>query len=122
MPSWRSTAPLFQSRCLRASCLGTKRERLRGRIRRGRVGFVEGAVQSLSLFSTVLLTLDNVRITVPNGAVWGSTIRNMSALGIRRVDVTIGVAYEADIDEAKARAELAQAAAQLAALRKLRKR
>lgn len=59
-----------------------------------------GAVQSLTLFVTNLNTPDNVRIVVPNSRIWGASIRNYSANPTRRIDLTVGIAYEDDIGKA----------------------
>ncbi|MBH63200.1 MAG: mechanosensitive ion channel protein MscS [Alphaproteobacteria bacterium] len=61
-----------------------------------------GTIQELNLFFTVMATPDNVRITVPNGQVWGSAVHNYSANSTRRVDISAGIAYDADIDKAMA--------------------
>lgn len=62
------------------------------------VGGQSGKVDEIDLFSTTLDTGDNRRIFVPNGSIFGSTIENTTFHRQRRVDVTIGVAYAADID------------------------
>lgn len=64
-------------------------------------GGVTGKVFEIGLFTTVFDTPDNRRIIVPNGSVFGDTIENVSHHDSRRVDVAVGVAYEADIDEAR---------------------
>jgi len=64
------------------------------------VGGVEGAVTELNMMATVLTTGDNKMITVPNSTVWGSAITNFSALGKRRVDLQVGVAYGTDLRKA----------------------
>lgn len=64
------------------------------------VGGVSGTVQAITLFTTEMTTPQNVQITVPNGQVWGQAVVNYSANKTRRLDLTIGIAYEADIDEA----------------------
>ncbi len=61
-----------------------------------------GTVKSLTLFTTVLATPDNVRIIVPNVDLWGKAIRNFSANPTRRLDVEIGMAYADNIDQALA--------------------
>lgn len=66
------------------------------------VGGIEGSVTELNMMATVLTTADNKKVTVPNGAVWGSAITNFNALGIRRVDVQVGVAYGTDLVAARA--------------------
>ena len=60
----------------------------------------QGTVKSLKLFTTELDTLDNVRITAPNGKVFGDLITNFTAHGERRVDVAFTLNVEDDIDEA----------------------
>ena len=56
-----------------------------------------GLVAEIGLFSTTLNTLDNKRVIVPNGSVWGETITNYTANETRRVDMTFGVSYEDDL-------------------------
>ena len=63
-------------------------------------GGVEGAVTELNMMATVLATADNKKVTVPNATVWGSAITNFSALGKRRVDTVVGVAYGTDLTKA----------------------
>lgn len=65
-------------------------------------GGVEGSVLELNMMAAVLATADNKRVTVPNKTVWGGAITNFSALGKRRVDTVIGIAYGSDIAKAKA--------------------
>lgn len=60
-----------------------------------------GTVKAISLFTTEIATLDNVQITLPNGQVWDSAIKNYSAYDTRMVDLTIGVAYQADLKRAQ---------------------
>lgn len=62
---------------------------------------VMGEVEKVGLFSTTLITPDRTTITVPNGKIWGSTIQNFSDQPNRRVDVPVGVSYEADLDRAQ---------------------
>ena len=72
---------------------------------------VIGKVILIDLFTTVLDTPDNRRIIVPNGAIFGGTIENISFHKTRRIEISVGTAYNADLD--KVRAVLDQAAAQL---------
>lgn len=65
-------------------------------------GGVEGTVQQISLFSTVLDTIDNKRVIVPNGTISTSTITNCSSEGQRRVDMEISASYDAPLKEVKA--------------------
>ncbi|MCB9730181.1 MAG: mechanosensitive ion channel [Deltaproteobacteria bacterium] len=64
-------------------------------------GGVTGVVKAIDLFTTALDTPDNRRFILPNSTVFGATIENMSHHGFRRVDVTVGVAYDADIDRTR---------------------
>ncbi len=61
-----------------------------------------GAVTALGIFSTTLQTPNGIVITVPNGQIYGGTIKNYSPTDLRQVDVAVGVAYDADIDAARA--------------------
>jgi small conductance mechanosensitive channel len=56
-----------------------------------------GAVQEISIFTTTLNTPDNIRVTIPNSAVYGAVIKNYAANGTRRVDMVMGVSYTDDI-------------------------
>ncbi|MDO4488077.1 MAG: mechanosensitive ion channel [Eubacteriales bacterium] len=47
----------------------------------------EGTVKEVTLFYTVLTTVDNKRITVPNGSLMNANIIDFSAEDIRRVDL-----------------------------------
>ena len=49
---------------------------------------VSGVVKKLTLFYTVLTTLDNKRVTVPNGALMNANVIDYSAEPTRRVDLT----------------------------------
>ena len=63
-------------------------------------GGVEGAVLELNMMATVFATADNKKVVVPNKVVWGSAITNFSALGKRRVDTKVAVAYGTDLKRA----------------------
>ncbi|MBR5534823.1 MAG: mechanosensitive ion channel [Ruminiclostridium sp.] len=53
---------------------------------------VDGVVQEVTLFYSVLLSLDNKRITVPNGSLMNANVVNYSTEALRRVDLTFGCA------------------------------
>lgn len=61
-----------------------------------------GTVKNLTLFTTELATGDNVQVLIPNGQVWGSAIVNQSAYGERRIDLSVEMKPDADIDGALA--------------------
>lgn len=65
------------------------------------VAGTSGKVDEIELFSTRLITPDNRVLILPNASVFGSTIENVNALTTRRVDVNVGVAYGASIDETR---------------------
>lgn len=54
---------------------------------------VMGKVETMGVFSTVLLTPDNIKVMVPNGKVFGDTIKNVTAMETRRIDLVIGIGY-----------------------------
>lgn len=60
----------------------------------------EGVVDDVNIFTTNLATIDNVKVIIANGEAWGSTIKNFTSLGLRRVDVDYGIHYDDDIDKA----------------------
>ncbi|MFQ5498386.1 MAG: mechanosensitive ion channel family protein [Candidatus Zixiibacteriota bacterium] len=60
-----------------------------------------GSVEEIRIFNTVLTTLDNRSIIVPNASVLGGTITNYSAHDTRRIDLTIGIGYDDDLKEAR---------------------
>lgn len=62
---------------------------------------VEGKVEMIDLFYTVLLTSDNKQIHVPNGSLANSTVVNVTAQKERRLDLTVGIGYNANIKQAK---------------------
>lgn len=64
-------------------------------------GGQSGTVTAINIFNTVLTTPDNRVITVPNSAVLGGTIINVTANDTRRVDMTFGIGYDDDLLKAK---------------------
>jgi small conductance mechanosensitive channel len=63
-------------------------------------GGAAGTVQEIAVFSTTLNTPDNVRVMVPNSAVYGAMVKNYSANDTRRNDLLIGIDYSDDIGKA----------------------
>lgn len=64
-------------------------------------GGVSGSVSKISVFTTDINTVDNKKIIVPNAQIMNGTITNYTAEKTRRVDLTFGVGYEADISKVK---------------------
>lgn len=59
----------------------------------------EGNVADIGIFYTTLLTLDNIKIEIPNGAVTSGTIKNYTAEKLRRVDLDFAVSAASDLDK-----------------------
>ena len=60
-----------------------------------------GTVEELAIFNTVLATLDNKRVMVPNGVVTSNIITNISGQGVIGVELTYGIGYNDSIDAAR---------------------
>jgi len=61
---------------------------------------VEGAVESITLFSTTLMHADRSRVVIPNRKIVGEILHNYGR--VRQLDFTVGVAYDTDLDAALA--------------------
>lgn len=59
-----------------------------------------GEVEAVSIVSTTVRTLDNQVVILPNSAVWGSIITNVTVSPMRRVDMVFGIGYGDDIETA----------------------
>jgi small conductance mechanosensitive channel len=64
-------------------------------------GGAAGVVKSISIFTTIMTSGDNKEIIVPNGQIYSGTITNYSAKETRRVDMIVGIGYDADLKRAK---------------------
>ncbi|MGY6648888.1 mechanosensitive ion channel family protein [Wenyingzhuangia sp. IMCC45574] len=60
-----------------------------------------GEVKEIQIFVTKIITPQNKLVIIPNGPLSNGNIKNYTEEGQLRVDLTIGVAYEADIRKAK---------------------
>ena len=60
-----------------------------------------GTVAEITLVNTHLTTINNHDVIIPNGDITTSAVINYTALPNRRVDITIGVGYDANIKTAK---------------------
>ncbi|MEI8623658.1 mechanosensitive ion channel [Pseudoalteromonas sp. B137] len=60
-----------------------------------------GTVKKIEIFSTELRTPDNKVIIVPNSQIMSGAITNFSRESTRRIDLVIGVGYDADLRHAK---------------------
>ena len=59
----------------------------------------EGVVKDITMFYTVIMTLDNKRITIPNGSLMNANVTNFSSEPQRRVDLVFSCAKSADINQ-----------------------
>lgn len=73
------------------------------------VAGVSGKVYAIEIFTTTIDSFDNRRYIVPNSSVFGATIENITFHPQRRIDLTIGVGYDADIDQTRSVLESAVA-------------
>ena len=62
---------------------------------------VSGSVETIKIFTTTLTTPDNKTVIVPNSGIYEGNIINYSAKETRRVDLLVGVSYDADLAEVK---------------------
>ncbi len=60
-----------------------------------------GVVKEIEIFTTKILTPTNKEVIIPNGALSNGNITNYTTEGYLRVDLTIGVSYDADIKQTK---------------------
>jgi small conductance mechanosensitive channel len=63
------------------------------------VGSLLGTVHEVNLFTTILETVDGMYIAAPNSIIWGSSIKNFTRNGKRRMDIVIGISYTDSIDQ-----------------------
>lgn len=65
------------------------------------VGDASGYVEDLELLTTILRTLDNRTVIIPNSKLTDNNIVNYSTLGVLRLDLVLGVAYDSDLKQVK---------------------
>jgi small conductance mechanosensitive channel len=61
---------------------------------------VEGVVDSIGMFKTILNHADKSQVVIPNRKIVGEILHNYG--NIRQLDITVGVAYETDLNAALA--------------------
>ena len=64
-------------------------------------GNLEGKVTKIEMFYTTLFTVDNKKVVIPNGTLSNSSLINVTAEDKRRIDITVGVSYTANLKLAK---------------------
>jgi small conductance mechanosensitive channel len=60
-----------------------------------------GKVDTVEIFSTVLITPDDIRLIIPNSQITSDVITNFATTPNRRVDLVIGISYNDNIGDAK---------------------
>jgi small conductance mechanosensitive channel len=63
---------------------------------------VVGIVQEIGIFNTTILSAENKTIILPNGGLSTGVITNYTTHGNLRVDLTMAVALDVDVDKARA--------------------
>lgn len=61
----------------------------------------EGTVSEIQIFYTKLTTPDDRTVVLPNGTLANSSLTNVTDIGTRRLDLTVGISYKADLKHAK---------------------
>jgi small conductance mechanosensitive channel len=61
----------------------------------------KGNVKEIRIFNTILSTIDNKTVFIPNGPLSTGTIVNFSAEEKRRIDMVISISYSDDMDKAR---------------------
>ena len=59
-----------------------------------------GTVKQIGLFTTIMATVDNKKIIIPNGKIFDDVITNYAGYDTRRVDFVFGISYSDDINKA----------------------
>ncbi len=65
------------------------------------VGTTTGEVIAIDLLSVKLRTFDNLLVRIPNETLLKSEIRNLAGFPLRRIDVPVGVSYDADLEHVR---------------------
>ena len=62
---------------------------------------LEGTVSEIQMFYTILLTVDNRRVVIPNGVLSNNSLINVTAQDKRRLDIDVGIGYASDLKLAR---------------------
>jgi small conductance mechanosensitive channel len=60
-----------------------------------------GVVQEIQIFNTILKTIHQRLIVIPNSILTGDVVENITGAGIIRLNLTFGIGYDDDIDNAR---------------------
>ncbi len=69
-----------------------------------------GTVHEVRIFNTIMTTIDNREVTIPNALITSDPITNYSINPIRRLDLFVGVSYDDNLKDTRAALEKAIAA------------
>lgn len=64
-------------------------------------GSYSGTVREIQIFYTYLTTTQKQEVVIPNGSLSNNALKNYSYHDTRRLDMTVGIGYDDDIDKAK---------------------
>ena len=62
---------------------------------------IEGTVKEIQIFYTKMATVDNQTVVVPNSILTSNSLTNVTARPERKLDLKVGISYEADMKQAK---------------------
>ncbi len=65
------------------------------------VGTASGKVHEIKIMYTVLITIDNKRVIIPNSYITSNNIINYNAEERRRLDLLFSISYDSDFEKAK---------------------
>lgn len=63
---------------------------------------VTGQVQEILVFTSVMISADNKKVIIPNGNIQNNTLVNLSALDKVRIDFSVRLSYEDELQQVKA--------------------
>jgi small-conductance mechanosensitive channel len=63
-----------------------------------KIGGTTGIIQSIDLLSIKIRTFDNMFVRIPNEKILSSEVTNVTRFPIRRMDITLQVSYEEDLN------------------------
>lgn len=66
---------------------------------------IEGTVKEIQIFYTKLATVDNQTVVVPNSILTNNSLTNVTARPERKLDLKVGISYNADLKKAKSLVE-----------------
>ncbi len=78
-----------------------------------KVNGVEGTVESISLRSTKVRSLENFLVTIPNDVVANHIVENVTRAHKRRMDITVGITYDTSNEKIERALEILKYVAQV---------